>query len=253
MTTSKSLQKKRIRRIRIAGWAALSSLLTSALGFLAFLHIVLPAERAFTLEVFREQKVQLNTGAGHLVLGPAQELNSRGILLFPAPRVDEYGYLYHFADLVAEGFTLVVIQPPLNHPRFESRSYAELTQGFPEIENWILAGHSAGGIKACQMASQAPISHLLLLDSYCDADISNSEIQVFQILALGEAHAHAERENNFRNFLPIDSFARLEVPDIDHFGFGAFEQPSQNKSKFVSAEEFRAEFTDLIKNWLSDS
>jgi len=253
MTRSNFGRKKIVRRIRIAGWTALSGLLTTVLGFLAFLHIVLPADRQFTVEVFKDPRVHLSTETGHLTLAPTQAVNSSGILLLPASRVHEYGYLYQFSELVAEGYTLVVVQPPLNHPAFDNRTFSELTRDYPEIQRWVLAGHGAGGLKACRLANQASPPNLLLLDSYCDVDISRLEIKVLQIIASEDSHVPQAKEERTQPYLPKQSSIRMKLAEIGYFSFGAFELPARESQGLLSTEDFRKKLSDLIQNWLQSN
>ncbi len=253
MTKSKFRRKKILRRTRIAGWTALSGLITTALGFLTFLHIVLPADREFTVEVFKDPRVDFSTETEHLTLAPTQAANSTGILLLPTSRVHEYGYLYHFSELVAEGYTLVVVQPPLNHPIFENRTFSELTQGYPEIQRWVLAGHGAGGLKACRLANQALSTHLLLLDSYCDIDISRLKIEVLQIIASEDSQVPFDEEERNQSYLPENSSIPIQLADIGYFSFGAFELPAAESQGLLSPEEARKKLSGLIQEWLQSA
>ena len=65
-----------IRRIRITGWTCLSSLLVTIVSFLTWFHIVFAAEREATLEVFRDDRLQVSEVAGSIVMEPTEGASS---------------------------------------------------------------------------------------------------------------------------------------------------------------------------------
>ena len=111
MTPHERRRRLRLRRIRITGWTALTSLLVTLVGFLTYFHIVFPADRDATLEVFRDDRVQVRASDARVVMSPTDELLPRGLLYFPGARVDPYSYLYPLADIAAAGTTVVIVDP----------------------------------------------------------------------------------------------------------------------------------------------
>ncbi len=94
---------------------------------------------------FSRRRVVFTTGDDTLVLTPASGQSHQGILFFPGAKVDPYSYLYPFVDVVAEGATLVVMEPLFNMALFDARDLEALTSPYPEINQWTLVGHSLGG------------------------------------------------------------------------------------------------------------
>ena len=139
MTPHERRRRLRLRRIRITGWTALTSLLVTLVGFLTYFHIVFPADRDATLEVFRDDRVQVRASDARVVMSPTNEVLPRGMLYFPGARVDPYSYLYPLADIAAAGTTVVVVDPLFNMALVDSRGVEELTADFPAITSWVLA------------------------------------------------------------------------------------------------------------------
>ena len=80
MTPHERRRRLRLRRIRITGWTALTSLLVTLVGFLTYFHIVFPADRDATLEVYRDDRVQVRASDARVVMTPTDELLPRGML-----------------------------------------------------------------------------------------------------------------------------------------------------------------------------
>ena len=181
MTPHERSRRLRLRRIRITGWTALTSLVVTLVGFLTYFHIVFPADRQATLEVYRDDRVQVEARDARVIMRLSTKALSQGVLYFPGARVDPYSYLYPLADIAAAGTTVVVVDPLFNMALIDSRGVEELTNDFPEITDWVLAGHSLGGVKACMEATHPAVTHLVLFASYCATDISNTPVDVVQV------------------------------------------------------------------------
>lgn len=250
MTPHERSRRLWLRRIRITGWTALSSLLVTIVGFLTFFHIVFPAEREATLEVYRDDRVQVSAAPGVVIMSPTGDTTEQGILFFPGARVDPYSYLYPFVDVVAEGHTLVIADPLFNMALLDPRGVDDLTASVPEITSWTIAGHSLGGVKACSEAHHPSVTGLVLLASYCASDLSFRDIPVTQITGthdgLIDERARAEGER----FLPAGSPAATAIAGANHASFGTYgEQPGDGVEALTDAE-FRDILTTIMRDHL---
>jgi len=233
MTPHERRRRLRLRRIRITGWTALTSLLVTLVGFLTYFHIVFPADRDATLEVFRDDRVQVRPSDARVVMSPTNELLPRGILYFPGARVDPYSYLYPLADIAAAGTTVVVVDPLFNMALVDSRGVEELTADFPAITSWVLAGHSLGGVKACMEASHPAVTHLVLFASYCANDISGLDIEVFQVVGDRDGLLDDSLRREAESLLPAGQYRTFTIRGANHADFGTYgPQPGDGDSAY---------------------
>ena len=233
MTPHERTRRKRLRRIRITGWTALTSLLVTLVGFLTYFHIVFPAERSATLDVFRDDRVQVETSDARVIMSPAGDSLPRGILYFPGARVDPYSYLYPLADIAAAGTTVVVVDPLFNMALLDSKGVSELTTGFPDITSWVLAGHSLGGVKACMEASHPAVTHLVLFASYCANDISDLDIEVFQVIGDRDGLLDDSLRREAESLLPPGQHRTFTIRGANHADFGTYgPQPGDGESVY---------------------
>ena len=231
MTPHERTRRKRLRRIRITGWTALTSLLVTVVGFLTYFHIVFPAERSATLEVFRDDRVEVRASDARVVMSPTDELLPRGLLYFPGARVDPYSYLYPLADIAAAGTTVVVVDPLFNMALLDTRGVSELTTDFPDITSWVLAGHSLGGVKACMEASHPSVTHLVLFAGYCANDISELEIQVLQVTGDRDGLLDDTLRRDAETLLPPGRHTTVTLVGANHADFGTYgPQPGDGES-----------------------
>ena len=246
MTPHERRRRLRLRRIRITGWTALTSLLVTLVGFLTFFHIVFPADRAATLDVFRDSRVTVEARDNRVIMSPTQDPDSVGMLYFPGARVDPYSYLYPLVDIAAEGTTVVIVDPLFNMALIDSRSVGELTRDLPEVSEWVLAGHSLGGVKACLEADHPSVIHLVLFASYCATDISSLDIGVLQIVGDQDGLLDNDLRVEALSLLPAGEDATLVIPGANHADFGTYgPQPGDGPSSYTN-EEMRAIITEAL-------
>lgn len=231
MTPHERRRRLRLRRIRITGWTALTSLIVTLVGFLTYFHIVFPADRAATLEVYRDDRVSVSASDARVIMSPTGEAHSRGVLYFPGARVDPYAYLYPLSDIAAAGYTVVIVDPLFNMALFDTRGVEELTRDVPAITEWVLAGHSLGGVKACMEASHPSVTGLVLFASYCANDISGLDIEVLQVIGDQDGLLDDALRRDAESFLPPGLHSIVTIPGANHADFGTYgPQPGDGES-----------------------
>lgn len=251
MTTLDARRRLIIRRIRITGWTALTSLLVTLVCFLTWFHIVFTAERDATLEVFRDERVTVTEVEGSIVMEATEGAGATGVLYFPGARVDPYSYLYPLSDVAAAGVTVVIMDPLLNMALFDTRSIEELATAAPGVGEWVLSGHSLGGVRACMLAAHPDVVGLVLMGSYCANDISTESIPILQVLASDDGLIDEEALNTSAPLLP-PSTQKMTLEGANHASFGTYgEQPGDGVAT-LSRAEVREQLTRLFMTLLAE-
>jgi len=247
MTRLTAKQRLRRRRIRITGWTALTSLLVTIVGFLTWFHIVFPADRSSTLEVYRDASVVVERMPGVVVMTPeVSPASTHGVLYFPGARVDPYSYLYPLADVAASGVTVVIMEPLMNMALFDQRDLASLTQFAPSVTSWTLAGHSLGGVRACLLADDPRVFSLVLFASYCANDLSGLELDVVLVLADQDGLIDREAVRDSEALLPPGRLTTRVIEGANHASFGTYgPQPGDGEST-LSPAQMRAQITEIL-------
>ena len=245
MTPHDRRRRLLIRRIRITGWCALTSLLVTLIGFLTYFHIVFPADRSATLEVYRDDRVTTRTLEGVIIMEPAEGATGNGLLYFPGAKVDPYSYLYPLVDAAAAGTTIVIVDPLFNMALFDPRDVDDLIAEVPDVTKWSLAGHSLGGVKACMVAEHPRVKNLILFASYCANDISSLPLNVVHVLGSEDGLLDDTLVSEARALVPTDS-ATIILEGVNHANFGTYgEQPGDGLS-VRTYEEMRKVVGELV-------
>ncbi|MFZ0015067.1 MAG: alpha/beta hydrolase [Acidimicrobiia bacterium] len=112
--------------------------------------------------------------ASEISLVPDAEDTGVGMVFYPGARVDTRAYLRILAPLARAGTPVVVVKEPLGIAFLSAGFTASWIQAHPGVEDWIVAGHSLGGVAAAATAHTEGVSGLLLWASYPASDISAS-------------------------------------------------------------------------------
>jgi hypothetical protein len=234
-----------VRRIRITGWTALTALLVTIIGFLTWFHIVFPADRAATLEVYRDDRVTVTPGDGVVIMESSTVAPTTGLLYFPGARVDPFSYLHPFVEVAASGTTVVIVKPLFNMALFDPRSFEELTSSTPGIDQWVIAGHSLGGVKACMEVDHPHARALVLFASYCARDISALNLTVTQVLGSTDGLINLEVSGAQASNLPI-THTTLMISGANHASFGTYGPQPGDGIASLNRDEIREEVDKIM-------
>ena len=91
-----------------------------------------------------------------------------GLILYPGGRVDPRSYAPLARDLAAAGYLVVIPPMPLNLAVLAPGRAAEVMAAHPEIERWVIGGHSLGGSMAANFVYKHPgsVDGLVLWAAY---------------------------------------------------------------------------------------
>lgn len=188
-----------------------------------------------------------------------------GLVIYPGARVHPDSYIPTLAPIVAESDVLIVIpEMPLNLAIFNPGAAADVAEANPEIDRWVVGGHSLGGAMACRHTARgADVDGLLLLAAYCDADDDLRDVdstlerngtdgvQVLSIQGTEDGVINRERERANRPLLgPNASIVSIE--GMNHAQFGAYGDQRGDNPATISDEAAGEYLVAMILEWLGD-
>ena len=160
-------------------------------------------------------------GAG-IVLAPAPGEGATGtaLVFIPGAKVDPWAYAALLSGLVTDdGRTVVITTPGLNLAFFDLRPLSTFTGLAPDVGTWMVGGHSLGGVRACQLASDA--GALVLFASYCANDLSGSALPVLSLAGSEDGLSTPQMIADARHLLPADA-TMIEIPGASHASHASF-------------------------------
>lgn len=210
-------------------WVAIiiaSIVLIMAVGFAGyFLYSAansLPANSAALNSAQQDTSIQIVDKGSYYALLPKQATTT-GIIIYPGAFAEPKGYIPRYAELAKEGIAVFIIRSPFNFALFDVNRADRIMRENTSISNWYVAGHSLGGVAACDYAKthQAKLSGLILLASYCNGSATNLTIPVLSISASRDGLATQQKITESKKNLP-GSTQFVVVEGGNHTLFGSF-------------------------------
>jgi len=103
-----------------------------------------------------------------LIMRPATATPMTGVILYPGANCEISGYAPVLRNIAAAGYLVVVVSMPFDFAIFAPDRADEVRAAFPEIDRWVLIGHSMGGAMAGRYAfqHQDDLAGLIMWDAY---------------------------------------------------------------------------------------
>jgi len=161
-----------------------------------------------------------------LTFSPTQTTPTTGFIFYPGGRVDPRGYAHLMRTIAEEGYLVILPEMPFNIAAFRPNTADEIIAAYPNIERWVIGGHSVGGTMAAQYTDKHPesIAGLAIWASYpADyTDISDLDIPVVSIYGSRELGVNDNSIAERKHLLPADT-RYLRIEGGDHHQFGSYE------------------------------
>jgi hypothetical protein len=146
-----------------------------------------------------------------------------GFIIFSGAKADERSYSYIAKLLHDEGHTVTIPKAPFHLSAFGIGHGFEIMENNPQVEKWILVGHSLGGVPVSRIAAKQPdkLLGIALLATMASADLSALDISAIRITAENDKIMSSKRMDPYLGNLPGNSLD-IELKGANHQGFAAY-------------------------------
>ncbi|KAA9145271.1 alpha/beta hydrolase [Microbacterium lushaniae] len=252
MTAGGSPRPARRRGRRILAWtlgSVAGAVVLAAAGVVIWSQVGVYRAEPGPVEAVREDSaITVTDGAAGIVLTPADGGSGEGLVFIPGAKVDPWAYAPTLAGAVAEdGLTVVITRPWLGVAFFDLRPLATFTGLAPDVSSWAVGGHSLGGVRACQLATEADA--LVLFASYCANDLGDSGLPVLSVSGSEDGLSTPEKIAEAAGELPADAVF-VDIPGASHASFGAYGPQDGDGSPTISDAAMAAALTDALADFL---
>ena len=180
-------------------------------------------------------------------MAPASGDSDTGLVFIPGAKVDPLAYAATLVGAVDAGATVVITKPTLNLAFFDVRPLSAFTDLVPGIDDWLVGGHSLGGVRACQLAEGT--DGLVLFGSYCATDLSDSGLAALSISGSEDGLSTPEKIDEAAHLLPADTLF-VVIEGGNHAGFGAYGPQAGDGAATIPDAEIRAQITEALGPFL---
>jgi pimeloyl-ACP methyl ester carboxylesterase len=229
----------------------LAVMVFSVAGFIVWAENPLgPAPEALAA-LESDSQVTVTTG-DFITFTPAnQRPASVGFIFYPGGRVDVRSYAAPLREIAAQGYLVVLIPVRLNLAFFDINAAEPALAAHPEIQQWVIGGHSLGGVAAALFAKEHPeISGLVFWASYpADDTLKNTNLRVLSIygtLDMAGTGAFLEKD-----FLMPSNTQYIVIEGGNHAQFGDYGlQPGDNEAT-ISRDEQQMQVVAAVVQFLA--
>jgi len=234
-----ALWRARRPRARPGAWRLVGRglLLVVAVGWVAAMVWLRPfAALQPALTAMRSDgAVTVTESATRIVLAPAAgggPTSTTGVFFQPGARVDARAYAAVLRPLAGAGHPVVIAKQPLGIAFLALSAFDGARSALPEVQRWVVGGHSLGGTVAAMQADAAdadrtaPAVGLLLYASYPAGDVRGSlTAAVESVSGSKDGLATPAKIQASRADLPADATFTV-IEGGSHAQFGAYgDQP----------------------------
>jgi pimeloyl-ACP methyl ester carboxylesterase len=189
-----------------------------------------------------------------LTFTPQNRPVTTGFIFYPGGRISFLGYADLLRALAAEGYLVISPRMPLNIVALKPRVADAIIAAHPEIQHWVIGGHSVGGTMAAQYTSQHSntIAGLVIWASYPadSADLSALDMPMALIYGSLDPAADAEQILPRRRLFPeTANFVRIQGGDHHQFGSYAVQADERHAtlSRAAQHEQILAATLDVLQ------
>lgn len=166
-----------------------------------------------------------------------------GFILYPGARVPAQAYAPPARAIAEAGHLSVVPSMPFGLAILAPDTASDVIEAHPEIERWVIAGHSLGGVVAADYAADhEAIGGLALWASYPadGTDLSDAALAVTSIYGSEDGLTTIEDIDASRDRLPSDT-AFVEIAGGTHAGFGWYGEQTGDGEATITRDEQQAQ------------
>ncbi|HKX73412.1 MAG TPA: alpha/beta hydrolase [Candidatus Saccharimonadales bacterium] len=237
------------KKTKVFVFAGVGLLAAVLVGFITYYNLPMKAEARELGMAQNMMTVRYRDTPNAVVLAPLAEAK-KGIVLYPGARIDPAAYAYKMSLVAQSGVAVVIVKPPLHAPPLDWRPIADYTGLVESVGDWYVAGHSLGGVKACQVASgNAQLKGLLLFGAYCAGSISGLSMPVVSIGGSADRITTPDDIAKRKADLPATTTYEM-IEGLNHSGFADYGTQGGDGDMAVSDIAALSRLTSIITRFV---
>ncbi len=147
-----------------------------------------------------------------------------GLVLYPGGRIEPEAYAPVARRIAGAGFLVVVPEMPLDFAVFAPSRAGDVIDAHPEIEHWVVGGHSLGGAMAATYTELTlGVDGLVMWAAYPagSVDLSARDIASVALLGTEDGLVDADEVTGATSRMP-DGYLVIPIDGGNHAQFGDY-------------------------------
>lgn len=173
-----------------------------------------------------------------------------GVAFIPGALVDPRAYIPVLSPLAQAGHQVVITKPPLGIAFLAPDAVGRASATFPDVDRWVVAGHSLGGAVGSTQAIADDASGLILLGSYPIGDLSSADLPVLSVSGSNDGLTTPADVAAGRSQLPAGS-TFVVIEGGTHAFFGDYGEQGGDGVAEISREQAQKETVTAMLEFLT--
>lgn len=174
--------------------------------------------------------------------------SDRGFIFYPGGLVDAAAYAPVMKAIAAQGITAIIVPMPLDLAVFGVGRANDVIAAFPEINTWVIGGHSLGGSMAAQYVKDNPakVQGVVFMAAYPADNVDLSQLPIQFVTLYGTYDGVARNVfQDAQQRLPPDA-QLITLDGGNHAQFGNYGPQAGDGTATMSREEQQAKTVEAI-------
>jgi pimeloyl-ACP methyl ester carboxylesterase len=153
--------------------------------------------------------------------------------------------------LAKKGLTAVIVKMPFNLAVFNPNGADAVIAALPEINHWIIGGHSLGGAMASDYVAghEDKVDGLVLMGAYPNQDLALSNHPVLSLYGSNDQVLNRQAFEAAREKMP-SATTLYEISGGNHSSFGNYgQQAGDGMASISSAEQQTITVEKILNIW----
>lgn len=188
-----------------------------------------------------------------LTFTPTAIAPTTGFIFYPGGRVPPSAYAPYGQAIAEQGYLVVMPSMPLQLAVLNPDAALDIIAAYPDIQHWVVGGHSLGGAMAANFAHRYPdtVDGVVLWASFAQASdsLADSSLDVVSIYGTLDGLATPQKIEEARPSLPADT-VYVALEGGNHAQFGWYGEQAGDNPATLSHEAHMAQTvaatTDLL-------
>jgi Alpha/beta hydrolase family len=174
-----------------------------------------------------------------------------GLMFTPGARVDSRAYAHVLRPVAESGYLVVVLKEPFGFSLLDADRGRMVLDIHPEINTWVVGGHSLGGTTATMLADRDErVKGLVLFASYPADNVVRTDLAVVSISGTADGFTTPEDIETSKGKLPPNT-SYVVINGAVHSSFGDYGDQSGDGTATIDRSAAQSEITSAALTLLA--
>jgi flagellar basal body-associated protein FliL len=227
--------------------------IVAAASFAYYVSDYYHADSTATAALKSTQSYTVTDTDDSITFTPTRNKSTTGIIFYPGAKVQPEAYSVIASKLAENGYTTIIVKMPFNLAFFGVNKADDVIAKYPEINSWVIMGHSLGGVFASDYAvnHQDKIEGVIYLAAYPSTNASNATFKALSIRGSRDNLTTIQDIDENKDKFPANT-TFVTISGGNHYNFGDYGPQAGDNNSTITREQQQNETVSYILEFLKN-